>query len=177
MEDKILINPRPSPCLANVGLFIRPKFWTIPLRTKSLPVSSSSHLEDHLHTWKTYAPSRSSSLRWISHVLREAQLVGYYSFSMRAHLTWNRILLPISRAQLALQGSLLRYFVPWESNKFYPPSDKESRPLCKSIFLTPSSEKIIFSIEVTPHHCIEDNMPYMKHLEHGLLIFGVSHIH
>ena len=42
---QILINQRPSPCLADVGLFVRPKFQQSPSQTKCLPVSSSSHLE------------------------------------------------------------------------------------------------------------------------------------
>ena len=101
----------------------------------------------------------------MSHALREAQLVGYYSLlHLQARLTWRRIPLPISRAQLALL--LLCLFVPWESNRFSPPSNKKSGPPCKPIFPTPPSEKIIFSIEVTPLHCIRDNTSYMKHLEH-----------
>ena len=43
---QIIINPRPFSCLADVGLFIRPKFLIISPWTKNLLVSSSSRLKD-----------------------------------------------------------------------------------------------------------------------------------
>jgi len=61
------------------------------------------------------------------------------------------------------------FTAPWESNRLYSSSNKESGPLCNPIFLTPPSEKIIFSIEVTPLHYIGDNTSYMKHMEHDHL--------
>jgi len=71
-----------------------------------------------------------------THTLREAQLAAYYSSSpcLQARLTWSRTLLSISRAQLSFTGTLLCLFAPWELSRFYPPSDKESRPPCKPIF-------------------------------------------
>jgi len=55
-----------------------------PLEQRVSPVSSSLHLKDHLHTWKTYAQSRSrsSSLRYST------------------RLTWSRA--PLSSLQVDL---------------------------------------------------------------------------
>ena len=79
---------------------------TIPSRTKSLLISSSSH-------WKTCS-MRFSSLRFstrltwstTSSLLLIFILFAYWSSSPRlqARLTWSRTLLSILRAQLALQG-------------------------------------------------------------------------
>jgi len=74
-----------------------------------------------------------------AHVLREAQLAAYdYSLPrLQARLTWSRTLLSISRAQLSFTETLLRLSAPCELSRFCPPSDKESGPHCKMIFLTP----------------------------------------
>ena len=49
---QILIFPRPSPRLADVGLFVRPKSQQSSLRTKSLPASSTIFtLEDQMLHW------------------------------------------------------------------------------------------------------------------------------
>jgi len=52
-----------------------------PSRTKSLLVSSFSHLEDHLHTWKTYCSIEILFTTLEVHALREAQIVACYSSS------------------------------------------------------------------------------------------------
>jgi len=59
-----------------------------------------THPEDHLHTCKTYAPSRSSPLRSGTCLTWKAQLAAYYSSHLRAHFTWSRTPQPISTAQL-----------------------------------------------------------------------------
>ena len=95
---QILIHSKSSPCLADVGLFVQPKSQQSLSPTKSLPVSSSSYLED------IYALR--DSLHCVSaHILREAPLAAYYSSSLllQARLTWSRTLLSILRAQLVLQ--------------------------------------------------------------------------
>jgi len=124
---------------------------TIPSRTKSLPVSSFSHLEDYLHIWKAYAQSRSrsSSLRYST------------------RLTWGRAPLLISRAQLALQGLYCAFFAPWELNRFLSPSNKEFGPLCKPIFLTPRLRKSCAQSRSLLFTALDDNKSYIKHFEHS----------
>ena len=53
---QILIYSRPSPRLADVGLFVRPKSQQFPPRTKSFPCKLN-----YLHTGRSNAPSRSNS--------------------------------------------------------------------------------------------------------------------
>ena len=53
---QILIYPRPSPRLADVGLFVRPKSQQFPPRTKSFPCKLN-----YLHTRRSNPPSRSNS--------------------------------------------------------------------------------------------------------------------
>ena len=150
-----------------MGLFVRPKFQQSPSRIKSHPVSSSSHMGDHLHTWKTYAQSRSrsSSLRYNT---------PYVKQGFTANL----------ESSTSSTGTLLRLFAPCELNRFYSPLDRVWASLQAN--LPRSFEKIICSIKVTHLHCVGrqnvlqkapgalvftvlDNTSYMKHLEHGYL--------
>jgi len=85
---------------------------TITLSNKEFPSKliftherSSSHLKDICTIEILFTALQ-------AHAWREAQLAAYYSSSprLRAHLTWSRTPLPISRAQLALQGLYCAFF-------------------------------------------------------------------
>jgi len=122
---QILVYLRLSPCLADVGLFVRhPTQQTSLEQRVSLLSHPSSHLKHHmLHRDYNSSPRRRRTrLTWSTncaeggHALREGQIAAYYSSSPRggqARLTWSRsTAAKFSRLQLASQTSIVS-FAPW----------------------------------------------------------------
>ena len=102
---QILIYPLSSPCLADVGLFVRHP-------TKQFPSNKESSCKlIFLYTWKTICSIDITTLHRAAgkHALCEVQIVVYYFSSLRGgrtRLTWSRSITAKSlRAQLASQGS------------------------------------------------------------------------
>jgi len=128
-----------------------------PCKLIFTPGRPSSHLED---------------ICSMLHALREAQLAGYYSSSLRlpARLTWSRIPLPISRVQLALQEPLLRLFCALGIEQVLSPPQTKSLSLPasrSSSLLHPrrsysQSRSLLFTE-------LETTRLYMKNLEHSYL--------
>ena len=70
-------------------------------------------------------------------------LQPFLSPRARHVLRESRLLLPISKAQLALQGFLMRLFASWESNMFCLPLKKRVQASLQANLPHSSSEKII----------------------------------
>ena len=83
---QILTYPRPSPCLTDVGLFVRPKSQQSPPQIKSLPVSST-----------IFTPA-DQMLHWDTNFFSPC---GIRASNSVVHIT-----VKFSRAQLALQGPI-----------------------------------------------------------------------
>ena len=109
---KIVIYPRPSPRLTDVGLFVRPKSQKPPLNKES------PYKLNYLHTERSNALSRYKFLHCLGRrpALCEAPTAIGHSFTPRErqHARYKGApLLNFSRAQLALQGPYCAFLHHW----------------------------------------------------------------